>query len=457
MGIREQLLAVTPLDGRDGDKVNDLRGMVSEFGLMKYRLQVEVGWLSVLNSGVLPDVPAVGDRTHQRLRRLGSDFSIKDGARVKEIEATTNHDVNALVKWLTEQVGELPVLKNRAELTHLGLTSEDLTNLAYAMMMRDVRDNVLLPKMEEIREDLEAKAKDFADISMLAHTHGQPASPTTVGKEMVVFAERLQDGMTNLGSVAIKGKLNGATGNYNALTFAYPEVDWPTVSRQFVGSLGFEFNRATTQIEPHDWMARYFHELALNNTIMTDIDQDIWAYIMLKYFSLKVNEDETGSSTMPHKVNPIDYEKSEGNLGSANAVLYHLARTLPISRLQRHLSDSTVQRTIGEGMGHTLVGHITLQKGLGKIRPNEKSLNRDLEENWAVLTEAVQTVMRRYGIKGAYEAIKAVSRGKDITEADYLKLAAKIDDLPPEERHRLLDLTPSTYIGRAPEIARGEI
>lgn len=450
-------MAVTPLDGRDSSKVNNLRGVVSEFGLMKYRLRVEVGWLSVLNSGVLPDVRAVGNRTHQRLHDLGTDFSIEDAMRVKEIEAVTNHDVNALVRWLTEQVGELPVINDRSELAHLGLTSEDPTNLAYAMMLRDVRDNVLLPKMGQINWNLEEKAKDHAGIAMLAHTHGQPASPTTLGKEMGVFAERLQDSMDNLGAVAIKGKLNGATGNYNALTFAYPEVDWPAISRKFVESLGFDFNRATTQIEPHDWMARYFHELALSNTILTDLNQDIWAYIMLKYFSLRVNEGETGSSTMPHKVNPIDFEKSEGNFGSANAVLYHLAQTLPVSRLQRHLSDSTVQRTIGEAMGHTVVGHDSLLKGLEKITPNERSISRDLEENWAVLTEAVQTTMRRYGIKGAYEAIKAVSRGKDITEADYLELVAGINGLADKEKKRLLGLTPSAYIGRATEIARGEI
>lgn len=456
MGVREQLLAVTPLDGRDGDKVDDLRGLVSEFGLMRHRLKVEAGWLSLLNSGILPDVPAVGDRAHERLQCLSDNFSIEDAVEVKEIEAVNNHDVVALVNWLTKQVGELPVFRKRAELAHLGLTSEDPTNLAYAMILDELRHGILIPNIDQIAADLEAKATTWADIPMLAHTHGQPASPTTVGKEMAVFAERLRDSMTNLGRVSIKGKWNGATGNYNALTFAYPEVDWPAESRKLVESLGFEFNRATTQIESHDWMARYFHELALNNTIMTDINEDLWLYIMLKYFSLKVEDDEVGSSTMPQKVNPINDEKSEGNMGSANAVLYHLAETLPISRLQRHLSDSTVQRTIGEAMGHTLVGHIELQKGLGKISPNHKSLGEDLDDNWGVLTEAVQILMRRYGIKGAYEAIKAVSRGKDITEVDYLKLVAKIDGLPPEERHRLLDLTPATYTGRAAEIAVGE-
>src|SRR3990167_6555238 len=289
---------------------------------------------------------------------------------------------------------------------------------------------------------------------MLAHTHGQPASPTTLGKEMAVFAERLDESARCLGGIAIKGKLNGASGNYSALTIAYPEVDWPAVSQDFVEDLGFEFNSTTTQIEPHDWMVRYFNELALANNIMTDSARDIWLYIMLNYFKLNVIEGETGSSTMPHKVNPIDFEKAWSNFGSANVVLSGLADRLPISQLQRDLSDSSTQRTTGEALGHTLVGQRSMIRGLEKIIPNEEAINRDLNKNWAVLTEAVQTVMRRYGIEGAYDIIKAASRGRDITEADYLKLAGSIEGIPAAVRARLLNLTPATYTGRAAEIAR---
>ena len=454
MGTSEQLLAVSPLDGRDRRSVEGLGEMVSEYGLMKYRVVVETRWLSLLNSGVLPDVTPLGGRAHRKLRAISDGFSHADAERIKEIEKTTNHDVKALELWLREQLCETPVLSSRAELTHFGLTSEDPTNLAYAMMMRDARDEVLLPNIRQIGGNFEAKAHSLADFAMLAHTHGQPASPTTLGKEMAVFAERLDESARCLGGIAIKGKLNGASGNYSALTIAYPEVDWPAVSQDFVEDLGFEFNSTTTQIEPHDWMVRYFNELALANNIMTDSARDIWLYIMLNYFKLKVIEGETGSSTMPHKVNPIDFEKAWSNFGSANVVLSGLADRLPISQLQRDLSDSSTQRTTGEALGHTLVGQRSMIRGLEKIIPNEEAINRDLNKNWAVLTEAVQTVMRRYGIEGAYDIIKAASRGRDITEADYLKLAGSIEGIPAELRARLLNLTPATYTGRAAEIAR---
>jgi adenylosuccinate lyase len=456
MSAREQLLAVTPLDGRDRKSVEELSGIVSEYGLMKYRVAVEAGWLSTLNSGILPDVPALESRAYERLDEVATAFSIEDAERVKEIEKTTNHDVKAIELWLREKLADLPGWEDRIELAHFGLTSEDLNNLAYAMMLREARDDVFLPGIEVLADDFLAKARQFADIPMLAHTHGQPASPTTVGKEMAVTADRLYDSHQALASLSIKGKLNGATGNYNALDFAYPEVDWPAISRQFIEGLDFEVTRATTQIEPHDWMVRIYNELALANSITANAARDMWLYIALKYFKVRPKEGETGSSTMPHKVNPINFEKSWSNFDSANVVLAGLAARLPRSLMQRDLSDSSTQRTVSEAFGHTLVGQKEMLKGLGKVDPNEAALSRDLDENWAVLTEAVQTVMRRYGVEGAYDIIKAASRGRDIVQDDYLELVDMIEGIPDDAKQRLAELTPETYIGLAPEIARGE-
>ncbi len=453
MGEMEQLLAVTPLDGRYSDKVEALSPIVSEFGLIQRRVAVEVGWLSTLASGVLPDVAPLADMHLDALNALPGSFSIKDAKRIKEIERTTNHDVKAVEVWLREELK----LGNDAyhdyiELVHFGCTSEDINNLAYALMVRDVRDRVLVPEMDELIESLESKAGDYASIPMLARTHGQPATPTTLGKEMEVFSERLCLHTERLGSIAILGKFNGASGNYNAVTVAYPEVDWPSVSRQFIESLGFGYNRATTQIDAHDWLAAFTNEAALGNTILIDVSRDMWTYIMLGYFKQRVKAGEVGSSTMPHKVNPIDFENAEANFGVANSIFGHLAAKLPISRLQRDLSDSSAQRALGEAFGHTLVGQKSIKRGLGKIYPDEAAIQSDLDKEWAVLTEAVQTVMRRYKVSGGYDAMKAASRGKSLTETDYIQIIEDLD-IPDEARVRLRQLSPSTYIGRARDIA----
>jgi adenylosuccinate lyase len=454
MATREQLLAVSPIDGRYGDKVKPLEGITSEYGLIKYRLAVEAGWLGVLGSGILPDRKPLSKTGQRYLEGMADDFSVEDALEVKAIEDVTRHDVNALVRWMTDKLTDVPAFRNYSELAHLGATSEDINNLAYAMMVRDVRDKVLVPGIKEVSGELQAKAHQYADIPMLSHTHGQPATPSTMGKEMGVFAERLVRSRGRLGSVAISGKFNGATGSYNALTFTYPEVDWPKVSKDFVESLGFDVHHATTQIEPHDWLAAFNNELALSNTIMTDTARDMWSYISMGYFKQEVKKDEVGSSTMPNKVNPIDFENAEANFGAANAMLGFLSAKLPISRLQRDLSDSSALRTLGEAYGHTLIAHSSIKRAFGKVHPDAEKMAQDLNSDWAVLTEAVQIMLRRYGVVGAYDEIRAAARGKTMTEADYLRLVAKLD-LPHDPRIRLAELSPATYIGRASEIARG--
>jgi len=454
--IETRLLAVTPLDGRYGDKVEALSPFVSEYGLIRYRVAVEAGWLSMLGSSDLPDMPPLGDEALTELSTIPEQFSVEDAAEVKAIEKETNHDVKAVEMWLRERLTGNSTFADYLELIHFGCTSEDINNLAYAMMLRDVRNEVLSPGIADITGDLASKAESYAVIPLLARTHGQPATPTTLGKEMAVFEDRLQASSDRLGNLAILGKFNGASGNYNAVTFAYPEVDWPAVSRKFVEELGFDFNDTTTQIEPHDWMAAYFNELGLNNTIMQDLAKDMWAYISSGTFKLRVVDGEVGSSTMPHKVNPIDFENAEGNFGTANDLLLGLARKLPISRLQRDLSDSTAQRTIAEAVGHTHIAHKSLKRGLGKVDPDTDKIAEELDGEWSVLTEAVQTVMRRYRVSGAYEAIKAASRGKELTEPDYLRLVAQLD-IPAHARDRLLNLTPQSYTGRASDIAKHTI
>lgn len=451
-----RLLAVSPIDGRYGEAVSDLQPILSEYGLIHRRVAVEVGWLATLGSGVLPDVEPLGQVAQDHLHTVVEDFSVRDAQSIKAIERDTNHDVKAIELWLRNLLRSDASFRDYLELIHFGATSEDINNLAYGMQVRDTRDNVLQPRLGDIRTALEAKADAYAHVPMLSRTHGQPATPTTLGKEMRVFSERLDAHQLRLGSVAVFGKFNGATGNYNAMTFAYPEVNWPAISRQFVESLGFLFNATTTQIEPHDWVAAVASETALGNTILTDLARDIWAYISLGYFNQEAKAGETGSSTMPHKVNPIDFENAEANFGIASALLDHLARKLPISRLQRDLSDSSAQRSIGEAFGHTVIAHRALTRGLGKIHANPENIARDLDDEWSVLTEPVQTVMRRHGIQGAYEIIKAASRGKSLSKQDYLDLVESIG-VPEEAKRRLRDLTPSTYIGRAAELASGSI
>jgi adenylosuccinate lyase len=425
---------------------------------MKYRVAVEAGWLSTLGSGIVPDVDPLSDRAQEYLQHVAEGFDPEDAEEIKGIEAITNHDVKAVEVWLRQQLGaDLPDdFREYTELVHVGCTSEDINNLAYAMMLRDLRNDVLIPTTDEIKLRLTSKALKNADVPMLARTHGQAATPTTLGKEMAVFARRIDGHQHRLASIAILGKFNGASGNYNAMTFAYPEVDWAQVSKDFVSRLGFDFNGTTTQIEPHDWMAAYFNEVGVGNTVLTDVSRDFWTYISQGYFRQPVKEGEVGSSTMPHKVNPIDFENAEGNFGIANALLGNLAARLPISRLQRDLSDSTTQRSIGTAAGHTLVGYKSLSKGLSKVVPDREKIQEDLDREWAVLTEPVQTVMRRYGVTGAYDAIKTASRGRALTQEDYLGLVDSIL-IPDSEKERLRALTPATYIGRAADIARGDI
>jgi adenylosuccinate lyase len=454
VATKEQLLAVGPIDGRYADKVKDLQPITSEFGLIKRRVAVSAGWLSMLGSGVLPDRSPMVSEDRQFVEKIAERFTVEDAMEVKEIEQKTNHDVNAVVRWLKEKVaakGGTAALY--AEMTHFGRTSEDINNLAYAMMVRDARDEVIIPGINVVEADLRAKAGEYAEIPMLAHTHGQPAIPTTLGKEMAVFAERVRMSTTALGDIAIYGKLNGASGNYNADVFTYPDVNWPVVAEDFVNSLGFEFNPVTTQIEPHDWAVRFGNELALSNSIMTDLANDIWLYIMKKYFKQRVVATEDGSSAMPQKVNPIDHENAESNFHGANDILQGLARRLPISRLQRDLSDSSSLRRVGEAFGHTVIAQKSIKRGLGKVYPNEEAIKTDLNEEWGILAEPLQTVMRLYGIEGAYDAIKEAVRGQRMTEADYLRIVARLD-LPPEARTKLVDLTPSTYIGNAANIAK---
>ncbi|MBI2009020.1 adenylosuccinate lyase [Candidatus Saccharibacteria bacterium] len=453
MGIQEQLLAVTPIDGRYANRVESLSPIVSEYGLIQRRVAVEAAWLDVLGSGVLPDMDPLSDAARDQLKEVVTDFRVNDAIEVKDIEKTTNHDVKAVEMWLRQKLSGDPELEKYLEFIHFGCTSEDISNLAYAMMVRDAKKLVIEPGINNVLEDLGDKSLAFANLPMLAHTHGQPATPTTLGKEMAVFYERIDRSKGRLGSIAILGKFNGATGNYNSVSVAYPEVDWPAVSQRFVESLGFEFNTTTTQIEPHDWLVALCNELGLNNQIMTDLSRDMWTYISMGYFKQQVKAGEVGSSTMPHKVNPIDFENAESNFGSANAILGNLAAKLPISRLQRDLSDSSTQRTIGEAFGHTVVAHSSLKRGLKKVDPNKDKIAEDLDSQWAVLTEAVQTVMRRYGVEGAYGIIKNASRGQEMTEADYQNLVNCLD-IPDEAKATLQSLRPSTYIGRAPEIAK---
>lgn len=455
MGIEERLMAVGPIDGRYATTTEPLQPIVSEFGLIQRRLQVGVRWVSVLGSGILPDRPPLSDNAQDTLLAIPGDFTLEDAIKIKEIESVTNHDANAVVRWLKDRLRGDDNIRDYAEMVHYGGTSEDTNNLAFALMVRDARDEVLDPNISAITADLYQKSQQHAGLAQLARTHGQAASPTTLGKEMAVYVDRLTSHREALGSIGVVGKFNGATGNYSAASFAYPEVDWPAASRKLVDSFGIKFSEVTTQIEPHDWMARFFNELALGNTILTDLSRDEWIYIMLNELAQEVVPGEDGSSAMPNKVNPIQFENAEANFGLANALLNHLANKLPISRLQRDLSDSSAQRAIGEAFGHTLIGYSSLKKALRKVHPNQDGIKANLDDEWAVLMEPVQTVMRRYNVEGAYDAIKEASRGKTIGQEEYLELVRSLD-IPQAAKDRLLALTPATYTGRAAQIARGE-
>lgn len=446
--------ALTPLDGRYANKVADLRPIFSEFGLIKYRSLVEVRWLQALSrESNVAEVPEFSSATNQALDALIEDFSVSDAEAVKSIEATTNHDVKAVEYFLKQSTEALVDVQAVSEFFHFACTSEDINNLSYALMLKDARSKVLVPTFETVINAIEELAVDNSGLAMLARTHGQPASPTTLGKEMRNVVARLKRQLEQIKAVTILGKINGATGNYNAHVVAYPEVNWEQFSQNFVESLGLNWNPLTTQIEPHDYMAELFHAVARFNTILLDFDRDIWSYISIGYFKQRVVAGEVGSSTMPHKVNPIDFENSEGNLGLANAMFEHLAAKLPVSRWQRDLTDSTVLRNIGVGFGYTMLACSASLKGISKLAVNDKALAADLDDNWAVLGEAIQTVMRRYDIPEPYEKLKALTRGKDGIDQDALDVFIESLDMPDATKTELKKLTPANYIGLAEKLA----
>ncbi|GGO70471.1 adenylosuccinate lyase [Bowmanella pacifica] len=446
------LSAISPVDGRYGSKTLELRGIFSEFGLIKYRVQVEVRWLQKLASiDALPEVPAFGDAANALLDAIVADFSEADAARVKEIERTTNHDVKAVEYFLKEKVANNAELSAVSEFIHFACTSEDINNLSHALMLNEARSQVILPYCDKLISELRRLALEYKTIPMMARTHGQPASPTTMGKEMANVMVRLQRQREQIASVELLGKLNGAVGNYNAHLSAYPALDWPGISKEFVESLGIVWNAYTTQIEPHDYIAELFDAVARFNTILIDFDRDVWGYIALGHFKQKTVAGEIGSSTMPHKVNPIDFENSEGNLGLANAIFDHLAAKLPVSRWQRDLTDSTVLRNLGVGMGYSLIAYQATLKGISKLEVNEQSLLNELDANWELLAEPIQTVMRRYAIEKPYEKLKELTRGKRVNQQ---MMAEFIDGLalPDEVKAELKQWTPAGYIGRAVEL-----
>jgi adenylosuccinate lyase len=448
------LAALSPLDGRYAKTLDPLRVYFSEQALIGYRIRIELEWLQALaQERALRELKPFSPRTTGAFRRLVKEFSERDAEHIKNIEAETNHDVKAIEYWLRAKLGTNKEAQGALEFVHFACTSEDVNNLSYALMLRESRDKVMLPRLDQLIELLRALARRHAALPMLARTHGQPATPTTLGKEMANFAHRLARARERIATVPVLGKVNGAVGNYNAHLIAYPEFDWERFCRRFVERLGLEFNAYTTQIEPHDWTAELLDAYARANSILLDLDRDVWGYISLGYFTQKTKAGEVGSSTMPHKVNPIDFENSEGNVGIANALLRHLADKLPVSRWQRDLSDSTAQRNIGTALGHTLLAYAAAQRGLGKLQADSRRLAADLEQNWEVLAEAVQQVMRRYGVADAYEKLKAISRGKRL-ERRALAQFVKSLPIPAEAKKRLLALTPARYTGLAAELAR---
>lgn len=448
------LTAVSPVDGRYGSKTADLRAVFSEFGLIRFRVQVEIRWLQQLAAHPqIVEVPALSEAANAQLNRIVDEFGIEHAERIKEIERTTNHDVKAVEYFIKEQIADNAELAAISEFVHFACTSEDINNTAYALMLRHGRDEVLLPQLRRVLNRLDTMARELAEAPMLSRTHGQPASPTTLGKEMANIAARLARQAEQLRQVPVLAKLNGAVGNFNAHRAAYPEVDWPALSRDFIESLGLAWNPLTTQIEPHDWIAEYCDALARANTVLIDASRDFWGYISLGHFRQRKVAGEVGSSTMPHKVNPIDFENAEGNLGLANAVLRHLAEKLPVSRWQRDLTDSTVLRNLGVATGHSLLAWTSLLQGLEKLDADPQRLADELDDNWEVLGEAVQTVMRRHGHADAYEQLKELTRGRRLGSSELREFIQGLD-LPADARDRLLALTPARYTGFAAELAR---
>ena len=449
------LTALSPLDGRYAGKVAALGEHFSEFGLIRHRIRVELAWLKALaEEPAISEVPTFSPSAQVALDQVARDFAPADAARVKDIERKTNHDVKAVEYWLKERFAGVPDVARVAEFIHFACTSEDINNLAHALALAAARHEVLLPMLRDIAAALRELAHAHADVPMLSRTHGQAATPTTLGKEVANVYARIERQIVAIERVPIKGKANGAVGNYNAHLVAYPDVDWERLSARLVAGLGLEFNPYTTQIEPHDYMAELFDAIARANTILIDFDRDVWGYVSLGYFRQRVKEGEVGSSTMPHKVNPIDFENSEGNLGLANAVLRHLAEKLPISRWQRDLTDSTVLRNMGVALGYTVLGWSSLRQGMGKLEVDAARMAADLDANWEVLAEPIQTVMRRYGIDNPYEQLKALTRGKSGLTRDSLHVFIDALALPADAKARLKALTPSTYVGIAAALAR---
>lgn len=449
------LSALSPLDGRYRDKVSRLGDYFSEFGLIRYRILVEVEWLKALCAAQTFDgIPSLSAATSRQLDTLVRDFSLADGEAVKQIEERTNHDVKAIEYWLRQKLAGNSEIAGVSRFVHFACTSEDINNLCHARMLRDARSQVMLPAIDALIDRMTALAHATAELPMLSRTHGQPATPTTLGKEMANFVQRLRRQRGRLAAVSLAGKINGAVGNYNAHLAAFPGFDWETFCRTFVEKLDLEFNAYTTQIEPHDSMAELFDGFSGLNTVLLDLDRDMWGYISIGYFRQKVKEGEVGSSTMPHKVNPIDFENSEGNLGLANALLAHLSAKLPVSRWQRDLTDSTVLRNMGVALGYSLLAYDACLRGLGKLEPDARRLAEDLEANWEVLAEPIQTVMKRHGIEDAYEQLKALTRGKSGINRDTLHGFIAGLSIPREEKQRLLELTPANYTGLARQLAK---
>ncbi len=449
-----QLTAISPIDGRYGAKTDALRPIFSEYGLIRHRVVVEVRWLQALaaHEGI-SEVPALGGHAGNVLNDIIEKFSEQDAQRVKNIESTTNHDVKAVEYFLKEKITGNAELEAVSEFIHFACTSEDINNLAYALMLREARNQSLLPLMDDVINALTDLATRYADEPMLSRTHGQTASPTTVGKEMANVVARLHRQREQYAAIPMLGKINGAVGNFNAHQVAYPDIDWPAFSRQFISDLGLDYNPYTTQIEPHDYMAEQFDTLARFNTVLIDFCRDVWAYISLGYFKQKTVAGEVGSSTMPHKVNPIDFENAEGNLGIANALYAHFAAKLPVSRWQRDLSDSTVLRNLGVAIGHSVIACESCMKGVGKLELNTGRTREDLDNSWEVLAEALQTVMRRYGIEKPYEKLKDLTRDKAVNQ-DTLQAFIQTLDLPDAVKQELSQLTPSLYLGNAAAQAR---
>ena len=449
------LTALSPLDGRYYGKVDVLRRHFSEFGLIRYRVLIEIEWLKALASEPgIPEVASFSAATIALLDQIAGEFSEQDAEQIKAIEKRTNHDVKAIEYWLREKLSDNPETRGVLEFIHFACTSEDINNLSHALMLQHARAEVMLPLLDTVIARLRDLAHELAELPMLCRTHGQTATPSTMGKELANVVYRLQRARERIFGVEVLGKINGAVGNYNAHLAAYPEVDWESFAQKFVEARGLGFNPYTIQIEPHDYMAELYDAYARTNTILIDLNRDIWGYISLGYFKQKVVAGEVGSSTMPHKVNPIDFENSEGNLGLANALLRHLSEKLPISRWQRDLTDSTVLRNMGVALGYTLLAYESCLKGLNKLEANPQRLAEDLDNSWEVLAEPIQTVMRRYNVENAYDRLKELTRGKGGINRDNLHVFINALNIPEAEKQRLLALTPATYTGRAAELAR---